>query len=236
MKPTRISSAISAAALVSTLFAGLALAEDRPPLTENEKINYAVGYQMGTDFKNQGLELDAAMLVQGIRNALEGSTPKIPRPEMQKSLGILKSKITASEQKRKSAQYKTDLMEGKAFLEANAKKEGVLLLPEGLQYKVLKEGSGNSPGLLDNVVVQFTGTLINGSEFYTTRNAGTVPPILVGNLLPGMREVVQRMKPGGRVTAYIPADLGYSAGHPLYGKTTIFEIDLVGIAPAGPAR
>jgi FKBP-type peptidyl-prolyl cis-trans isomerase len=96
---------------------------------------------------------------------------------------------------------------------------------------MLREGSGDSPGPLDNVVLHYSGRHIDGTEFYTTRNAEAPAPILVGNLLPGMREAVQKMKPGGRVVAFIPAELGYAGGHPLYGKTVIFEIDLVKVEP-----
>jgi FKBP-type peptidyl-prolyl cis-trans isomerase FklB len=171
------------------------------------------------------------MLVQGIQDAMGDGAPQVSKSEMQKALAMLKSRITASEQQRKSAQYEADRKEGRAFLAENGKKEGVVSLPGGIQYRVIREGAGDPPALSDNVTVHYTGAFIDGKEFYTTRNAGTPQNIMVGNLIPGMSEVVRLMKPGSRWQAFIPAEKGYAGGNPLYGKTVIFDIELIQVHP-----
>jgi FKBP-type peptidyl-prolyl cis-trans isomerase FklB len=150
---------------------------------------------------------------------------------MQKMLSTLKARISAGERQRKGSQYEADIKEGQAFLAANAKAEGVVSLSNGLQYKVVREGSGRTPGSFDNVSIRYTGMLIGGSEFYTTRNAPEPQNIMVGNFIPGMRELVQRMKEGARWQMFIPAEMGYASGNPLYGKTLIFDVELIRIHP-----
>lgn len=213
------------------LLGGIASGNELPPKTENEKLNYSVGYQIGGDFRRQGVELDTEAMVRGIRDGQGGSAPKLDQKEMQKVLAVLKSKVTAAERQRKSAQYEADIKEGKSFLEANAKKEGVVSLPGGTQYREIRGGSGRSPAKTDNVVLHYTGTLANGSEFFTTRKAGKPQETMVGNLIPGMRDVVLRMKEGDRWLAFVPGELGYGGGNPLYGKTVVFDIELVQVRP-----
>lgn len=216
--------------LVTIALSTVALAA--PPATEKEKTNYAVGYQVGGDFKRQGIELDTEQLVQGIRDAQSGGKSQMPQGEMNRVLAVLKARVTAGTQQRKGVKFEADMKEGRAFMEANAKKAGVVTLPSGIQYKVVKEGSGAAPGLLDNVSIRYTGKLIGGNEFYSNRNAPEPASVAVGNFIPGMREAILLMKEGARWQAFVPGgELGYAPGNPLYGKTVIFDIELLKVNP-----
>lgn len=213
-------------------FASATAGADAPaPRTENEKLNYSVGHQVGTDFRRNGVELEAEQLVQGVRDALKDAEPKISQQEMQKTLTVFKSKIDAADKQRRGAQYKADLKAGREFLEANGKKEGVVTLPGGVQYRVLKEGAGASPAKQDNVSIHYSGSQINGSEFYTTRKGGKPQIVMVGNMIPGIRDALVRMRPGDRWQIFVPGELGYAAGNPLYGKTVIFDVELLEVNP-----
>lgn len=216
--------------LVPIVFQSVALAA--PPATEKEKTNYAVGYQIGGDFRRQGIELDAEQLVQGIRDAQMGGKTQMPQAEMTRMLSILKSRVTAGTQARKGVKFEADMKEGRAFMEANAKMAGVVTLPNGVQYRVVREGSGPVPALLDNVSVRYTGRLAGGSEFYSNRKAPEPASLAVGNFIPGMRDVIMLMKEGARFEAFVPGgELGYAPGNPLYGKTVVFDIELLKVNP-----
>jgi FKBP-type peptidyl-prolyl cis-trans isomerase FklB len=122
---------------------------------------------------------------------------------------------------------------GKEFLEQNKKKDGVVELPDGLQYKVLKKGTGASPKATDKVKVNYTGTLINGKEFDSSYKRGQPAEFPLNNVIPGWTEALQMMKVGGKWKLFIPSDLAYgdqgrgSVIPP--GATLIFEVELLDI-------
>lgn len=225
------SRALSFLLLILLPAAGFAAGAGSVPKTENEKLNYSVGNQVGGDFRKQGVELEADFLIQGIRDAMEQAPSKVSPLEMQKTLSILKSRIDAAERQRKGTQYKADLKAGREFLEANGKKEGVVTLPSGIQYRIVREGAGRSPAKHDNVAIHYSGMQIEGGEFYTTRKGGKPQVVLVGNMIPGVREALVLMKEGDRWLVYVPGELGYASANPLYGKTVIFDIELIRVNP-----
>lgn len=136
--------------------------------TEAAKINYSVGYQVGGDFKNQGIALDAEAMVQGIQDAIKHNAPLLTQEEMNAVLVAMKKKIMAKQQtnsRQKSAEY---LKASSAFLKENAKKEGVKTLPDGVQYKVLRKGNGKKPTLKDEVKVHYRISRVGGREVGNT--------------------------------------------------------------------
>jgi len=199
--------------------------------SEDAKVNYSVGYQIGGDFKRQGVPLEADALVAGIRDAIEGGDAKLSEEERRTALTELKRRIVAAEQANRQVEAEKNLAAAKAFLEANRAKEGVTTLPSGLQYKVLTEGKGSKPAATDTVTVHYRGTLIDGTEFdssYSRNEPATFP---LNRVIKGWTEGLQLMGEGAKWELTVPPDLGYGAqgaGSKIPPQSAlVFEVELI---------
>mgnify|MGYP001828982474 CR=1 FL=1 len=196
---------------------------------ETARVNYSVGYQIGGDFKRQGIEMDAAAVVQGIGDALSDAEPKMTEEEMRQTLVELKQKVVA-EQRKRSIERELDLLaEGEAFLKENAGKEGVVTTDSGLQYKIIEEGTGKSPGPQDQVTVHYRGTLIDGKEFDSSHKRGEPATFRLDGVIKGWSEGLQLMKEGGKAQFFIPPNLAYGDRGPLGHRTLIFDVELISV-------
>jgi FKBP-type peptidyl-prolyl cis-trans isomerase FklB len=203
------------------------------PQSEKDRINYSVGYQIGGDFKKQGVEISPEMLIQGIRDAIDETASRMSPKDMRQTLVTLKASITAAERKRKGGVgAPVDPRAEQTFLDLNGKKAGVVILPSGLQYKVIQEGTGATPTASDNVTVNYRGTLVAGNDFYDSKKVGKPAELAVGALIPGLQEALTRMKEGALWQIVIPPSLGYREGSPLVGKTVIVDLELIRVNPA----
>lgn len=213
------------------LCAGAWGAEDKPVelKSDTDRINYSVGYQMGGDFKRQGVALSPEAMVTGIKDALTGDTPLISQDEMRQTLVDLKGKIVAEQQEKAREALSRRIDEGKIFMTENAKKEGVITLPSGLQYKVIQEGTGKSPGPTDTVTVSYKGTLVDGTEFDSSYREGKPVKFPLNGVIKGWTEGLQHMKEGGKYQLFIPPELGYGERGPLADRTLIFDLELVSV-------
>jgi len=226
--------AIFRAILVVVFFSGICLAGDKPELQdEKEKINYSIGYQIGGDFKRQGVELDPDLLVKGIRDAAGGAEPRIPPQEMRKTLVDLKKKVEADERKRRKENAGKYRAEGEAFLAANGNREGVVTLPSGLQYKVLAAGKGKSPDRTDNVTVHYRGTLVDGTEFDSSYKRNESATFGVDRVIAGWKEALPMMKEGAKWQLFVPSQLGYgeqgSGSKIPPNSALLFEVELISV-------
>jgi FKBP-type peptidyl-prolyl cis-trans isomerase FklB len=226
--------------LVCSLSTPLAAAEALDLENETVRINYSLGYQIGGDFKRQGVEMDAEAVVQGIRDALTEAEPQLEPSEMNKTLVELKRKVVAEQNKRRKETEYARQAAGKKFLEENAKKEGVMTTDSGLQYRVIKEGTGKSPGPGDQVTVHYKGTLIDGKEFDNSYNKGKPATFRLDGVIKGWAEGLQLMKEGGKSQLFVPTELGYGNRGPLGNYTLIFDVELISVgeppaAAAAPA-
>ena len=222
------------AILVVVIFSGISLADEKPELKdEKEKISYSLGYQIGGDFKRQGVELDPDLLVKGMQDAAGGAEPRVSPQEMRKTLVDLKKKVEADERKRRKEQAGKYRAEGEAFLAANGKKEGVVTLPSGLQYKVLAEGKGKSPNPTDNVTVHYRGTLVDGTEFDSSHKRNAPATFGVDRVIAGWKEALPMMKEGAKWQLFVPSKLGYgekgSGSRIPPDSTLLFEVELLSV-------
>ncbi len=197
--------------------------------TENDKISYSIGFQIGGDFKRQGVELNPDTLIQGIQDALQGKSTLMTEDSMRLTLTNLKKKIVAEEQKQKQLVIKEYREEGKLFLTKNANKQGVVSLPSGLQYKVLKKGKGKSPTQNDTVTVHYIGTLIDGNEFDSSKRTNKPATFPVGGVIAGWTEALQLMQEGDQWQLFIPPELAYGEHGPLANRTLIFDVELISV-------
>ena len=160
-------------AVTASLLCTVCVAEDKLELTgEQARANYSVGYQIGGDFKRQGVEINPEALVQGIQDALSGDAALMTPEERRTTLVNLQKQVAARQKEEKAKQAQEYRGEGREFLAANVKKEGVKTTASGLQYKVIEEGTGRTPGPTDTVTVDYRGTLLDGQEFDSSYRRG----------------------------------------------------------------
>ncbi len=199
-------------------------------VTEMDKVSYAIGVQLGTNFKRQGIDIKIEKFVQGFKDAAAGNKLELTEQEIQQTMMAFSQKMREKQQEKQKADAVKNLAEGKAFLAANGKKEGVRVLPSGLQYKVLKEGTGKTPTAADKVKTHYRGTLIDGTEFDNSYKRGKPAEFGVTAVIKGWTEALQLMKEGAKWELYIPADLAYGErARPTIpaNSTLIFEIELL---------
>ena len=216
------------------LSCAVSFAGEKPELKEEkDRVSYSVGYQIGGDFKQQRMDIDPDAFLKGIEDALAEAEPPLSPEEMRAILQEMKSRILAEQRQQKQAAVEQYRGEGRDFLAANAKKEGVITLPSRLQYKILREGKGRTPGPADRVTVHYRGTLIDGREFYNSRRGKETPETFhVGAVIKGMSEALQLMKEGARWQLFIPADLAYGERGPVGERAVIFDVELIKVESA----
>ena len=216
------------------LMAKPGLSEEKLDLEdEKAKINYSVGYQIGGDFKRQGVEINPEMLVKGIQDALSGGKGLMTPQERRKTMVNLQRRIAAQRKQDKAKQAQEYTGEGLEFLAANARKPGVVTLPSGLQYKVIRKGTGKIPGPHDSVTVHYRGTLIDGNEFDSSYRKGKPATFPVDGVIAGWTEALQMMREGARWQLFIPPDLAYGKKGNLAERTLIFEVELISVNSNG---
>jgi FKBP-type peptidyl-prolyl cis-trans isomerase FklB len=215
------------------LAGGLCAAEEPPLKTQKERISYVMGMYFGRDMLRQGIDLNADIFARGLRDALTGAKPAISDQEAQQIINVFGSEIAAKKQAAAKKAGEENSAKEQKFLAENGAKPGVQTLPSGLQYKVLKEGSGRKPTLYDTVTVNYRGTLIDGTEFDSSykRNAPATFP--VSGVIPGWTEALQLMKVGSTWQVFIPSKLAYgeAGGGTVIppNAALIFEVELLSI-------
>jgi len=211
------------------------------PSDSRAQDSYSLGYGFAENLMKDAVEPDRDLLLQGIRDALDGREPTPGRKEMREALQGLQSRITIKNDQRFRELAARNLEAGRKFLESNGKKQGVRTLPSRLQYEVLRAGTGETPKAADWVAVHYRGTLISGEEFDNSYVRGQPATIRVGTAIPGWAEALQFMRTGSRWRIFVPADLAY--GEHRFGRippnsALVFEIELlrIGPDPESPAR
>ena len=207
-----------------------AFAQPASMITSKDSLGYAIGMNIGESLRQQGVEneVDLEMMKKGIADALSGK-PTLLTTE--KANMTLQEKLQAAQQRK----MREDKEKSEQYLKENAKQEGVISLPNGLQYKILREGKGPKPAAVDTVVVHYAGTLTNGQEFDNSEKRGQPATFPLKGVIKGWTEILQHMPKGSKWKVWIPSDLGYGdrgTGSIPPGSTLIFDIDLIDVKPA----
>ena len=225
-------------ALGIVLVAVAAAAQDVPALkTPREKLSYALGMDLGNQLRKQSVDVDPATFAKGLSDALSGGKTLLTEEEARGLIAELqkdlKAKQAAAQAEKMKELSEKNKKEGEAFLDANKKKEGMVTLPSGLQYRILKAGEGKKPTIDDTVVCQYRGTLVDGTEFDSSYKRNQPATFPVKGVIKGWTEALQLMPAGSRWELVIPPDLAYGergAGNVIGpGATLIFEVELVSI-------
>lgn len=223
----KLALAISLLATTSLSFASVDLS------SEQAKLSYAIGTDLGKNFKQQDIQVDPEAFMAGMKDALEGKQGQMTTEEMTQTLQAFQKKMLMKRMEQYQKQAQENKKQGEAFLAANKNKKGVVTTDSGLQYKVLEKGKGTSPTKSDTVVVEYTGRLINGKVFDSSERNGKPAKFNVSQVIKGWTEALQMMQPGAKWELYVPSDLAYGprgVGGPIGpNETLIFEIKLLSV-------
>ena len=221
------------AAAAALLLAGHGSAGDAPKLTDQkDKVSYSIGIDIGNNLKRQSIDIAPDLLAKGVQDAMSGGETLLSAEEMRETLIALQQQLSAKAQEQRKQVAEKNKKEGEAFLAGNRKKEGVVTLPSGLQYKVVKAGDGASPKETDTVETNYRGTLIDGTEFDSSYQRGKAAVFPVNGVIPGWTESLQRMKVGDKWQLFLPPELAYGeqgAGPIGPNSTLIFDVELMSI-------
>ncbi len=217
--------------------AGSVFGQDKStPLKDSkDKVSYSIGLNIGLNLKKQNVSINPDTFVLGLKDALAGK-PQMTDEQVKETMTAFEKEMI---DKQKAAGVKNGA-DGEKFLAENKKKEGVKTTASGLQYKVVKEGSGAQPKEKDTVMANYRGTLIDGTEFDSSYTRGQPATFPVSGVIKGWTEALQMMKVGSKYQLFIPANLAYGerAMGPDIGpnSTLIFEVELLDVKPAAGAN
>jgi FKBP-type peptidyl-prolyl cis-trans isomerase len=201
--------------------------------TQKDKFSYALGMNLGANLHKQSVPVDPNIMARGLKDALAGGKTLMTEEEARAAMTAVQNEMREKQQAKMQQAGSANKQEGEAFLAGNKAKEGVVVLPSGLQYKVLKEGNGPKPAATDSVVCNYRGTLINGTEFDSSTKHGGPATFPVNGVIKGWTEALQLMPVGSKWQLFVPADLAYgdrgAGGDIGPGATLIFEVELVSI-------
>ncbi len=202
--------------------------------TPKDKASYAIGMDMGNSLKKNGVDVNPDALAKALKDVLTDQKTQLTDQEAGTILADMQKEIQGKRQEKMKIQGEKNKTEGTAFLAENMKKEGVKTLPSGLQYKVLTEGNGKSPSATDTVTVQYTGRLVDGTEFDSSYKRGQAATFAVTGVIKGWTEALQLMKEGSKWQLFLPSALAYgetgTVGGPIGPNAAlIFDVELVSI-------
>jgi len=217
-----------------------------PPMSQREQLSYAMGVSISRTFDRQKVDLEPSALERGLREGSEGTPLKMTDEQMREVLAALKTDLQQKKAEAARSLLESQKQMGQKFLDENAKKDGVVVLPSGLQYKVLHAGTGPRPNASDAVRCHYRGTLVDGTEFDSSYRYGQPATFGMAATIAGWREALELMPVGSRWQVVVPADLAYGergvpgpkgAGYRIPPSSVlIFEVDLLGISAPGVER
>jgi FKBP-type peptidyl-prolyl cis-trans isomerase FklB len=203
--------------------------------TDKDKVNYGIGVSVIRNFQQQGMEVDLELVYQGMKDALSGGKLLMSEGDLRKTMATYQTELRQKQARARQTALVENKKAGDAFLAQNKTKEGVVTLPSGLQYKILKAGDGKKPADADTVECRYRGTFIDGKEFDSTYGDSEPARFTVqdGGGIPGWREALKLMPVGSKWQIFLPASLAFGergSGRGIEPNATlIFELELLAI-------
>jgi len=205
--------------------------------TQLQKDNYSIGYQLGIGMAADDVVLEVDALVRGMQDAIRGTDPALSRDEMKANIIEIKKLALERRLRERQVQMVRNAEESKAFMEANARKEGVVVTDSGLQYQVLRAGSGATPTVDDMVTVHYRGTFPDGTEFDSSYAKDEPQVFQTDGVIKGWTEALQKMQVNAKWRLFVPPELAYGRsgleGRIPPNKVLVFEIELLTIGHLG---
>jgi len=214
--------------------AGASFAADAPELkSDKEKISYSIGMDIGGNLKRGSVEVDPDLLARGLKDSYVGGKTLLTEDQARQAIADFQKTLAAKQAETMKILSEKNKADGEKFLAENAKKEGVKVLPSGLQYKEITPGQGKSPKIADNVTTHYKGTLIDGTEFDSSYRRGQPVTFPVSGVIAGWTEALQLMKEGAKWQLFVPSRLAYGergAGQVIGPNATLFfEVELISV-------
>jgi len=212
------------------LAAGSALAQDVE--SEKGKLSYAVGWDIGQDIKRRSSDFDVESLIAAIRDTVADRDPQVTGEEMQALMTALQQKVRNEQVAAFKALADKNQADSEAFLEGNKTKTGIVVMPSGVQYRIIEEGEGARPGMESSVKVHYRGSKMDGHEFDSSFARGVPEEFVVNAVLQGWQEVLPLMKQGATWQIFVPPELAFGQrGNPPVGpnEALMFDLKLVEI-------
>lgn len=222
-------------AFVALGLAAAGFAGEEPALKSlKDKVSYAIGLNIGKNMKRDQVDIDPDLIARGLRDALADAKPLLTDEQVQEAMVAFQKEMQAKQADARKTAGEKAKKEGEDFLADNKKKEGIVTLPSGLQYKVIQSGKGKaSPKATDTVVTHYRGTLLDGTEFDSSIKRGEPAEFEVGGVIAGWTEALQLMHVGDKWQLFVPARLAYGekgAGRAIGpNETLVFEVELIDI-------
>jgi FKBP-type peptidyl-prolyl cis-trans isomerase len=220
-----------AAGLVAALAAPLSAGAADKLTTEKEKVSYMVGMDVGQSLTQIKDQIDIAIVIQAMQSTLKGEKPLLSPEDANTVRQEFMNKMRAEQTAKVKAEAEKNKAAGEKFLAENKGKPGVKTTASGLQYVVMKQGTGKKPGATDQVKVHYLGTLIDGTKFDSSYDRGQPAEFALNGVIPGWTEALQLMNAGSKYKLFIPSKLAYDESDPPGpigpNSTLIFEVELV---------
>ncbi|PAV24795.1 FKBP-type peptidyl-prolyl cis-trans isomerase FklB [Tamilnaduibacter salinus] len=232
MKKTLMTVGLAGVVTAGT-FGAFSLTASAEPKLENQdqRVSYGMGVVLGERMKNDIPDLQLEQFMQGIQDGHEGGdAPQMSQKEIQAALQAYQKKMQQQQMKKMEKVAKENKAEGEQFLAENGERDGVTTTDSGLQYEILEEGNGPKPSQSDQVKVHYTGELLDGKVFDSSRERGEPVTFKLSQVIPGWTEGLQLMNEGARYKLYIPSDLAYGpGGNRSIGpnETLVFDVELL---------
>ncbi len=244
-----LASVVAAALMTPAFFVAAQTAEKKKPAQSvakktagtaapapEGKLSYALGQDIGRRLKDLNANIDMKMFSKGVEDVLKGNPPSLSDEESANTLKEFFGKVQADQARKAQETGEKNLKDGEAFLKENGTKKGVITTASGLEYTVLQEGTGASPKSTDTVTVNYSGKLLDGTEFDSSYKRGQPATFEVSHVIPGWVEGLQLMKAGGKYRLFVPAKLAYGergAGQVIGPNAVlVFDVELMSVAPA----
>jgi len=214
--------------------------ETKPLKDQKDKVSYSLGVTIGKSMKRDSIDANPDLVAQGIRDALTGGKILLTDEQMTEVFMVLQQDLMTKKTETRKALAEKNLKEGEQFLAENAKKEGVVTQPSGLQYKVITDGKGKKAKTTDIVTVHYRGTMIDGTEFDSSYKRNEPATFQLQNMIPGFTEAISLMKVGSKHQFFMPSKLAYGeeGAEDAIGPnaTLIFEVELLDAKDAPKAN
>ena len=210
------------------------------PESVQDRAAYVIGFNLGRQLKQNDINANTDLIVKGLKDGMGGADGLLTEEEMQAAMQAFQQQVMTQQQEKQKVIGEKNKVEGEAFLAKNKERPGVKTTASGLQYEVLKEGTGAQPKATDSVTVHYKGTLTDGTPFDSSYDRGEPATFILNQVIPGWTEGVQLMKAGSKYKFYIPAALGYgergAGGTSGPNAPLVFEVELISVgAPQAPA-
>lgn len=220
----------SVVALLAFAVAVPALAQDTT--TDKGKLSYAIGYEIGRDFQERKMEVDLNTVLRAIQDGYAKKNPAVAEDAMKEQLGKMREKMMAEAKTKYEQLARENKEKSDKFLAENKSKKGIVVLPSGVQYRVIEDGNGRRAAANSEVTVHYRGSLINGFEFDSSFARGQPAVFKANDVLKGWQEVLPLMKIGDHWQVFLPPDSAYGVkGQGPIGpnEALVFEIKLVDV-------